>query len=205
VTIHRIEYRRASHAHAGALIPTSFAAPETVWLAGRVALCIAIACLFVAVAVHTWFAAAARRSLAYPFTGIPPRFAEAASIFANNLRVAAALAGLLLIAQSARCNAPSAEPGPIHTTIQRFGEALLGTVFAVNVIVIGVSFGAYGMRMLRAAMPHGPVELAAYSLSLAVYLRGRRRRLPVGHILAYEALCVVLLALAAALETFVTV
>ena len=27
-------------------------------------------------------------------------------------------------------------------------------------------------------LPHGPVELAAYSLALALYLQGRRRALP---------------------------
>ena len=46
------------------------------------------------------------------------------------------------------------------------GEALLAAAVAANVIVVGASFGAYGTRMLRAALPHGPVELAAYSLAL---------------------------------------
>ena len=76
---------------------------------------------------------------------------------------------------------------------------------AANVIVIGASFGAYGTRMVRAALPHGPVELAAYSLALALYIQGRRRQLPVRHILAVAALSTSALAAAALLETFVNV
>ena len=32
--------------------------------------------------------------------------------------------------------------------------------------------------MVRAMLPHGPVEVAAYSLALALYLQGRSRPLP---------------------------
>ena len=70
-------------------------------------------------------------------------------------------------------------------------------------IVVGASFGAYGTRMVRAALPHGPVELAAYSLALALYLQGRTRPLPIRHVLAVAALSVSVLALSAVLETFV--
>ena len=82
-------------------------------------------------------------------------------------------------------------------------EALLGAAVAANLIVVGASFGAYGTRMLRAALPHGPVELAAYSLALALYRQGRTRALPARHMLAVVALSVATLALAAVLETYV--
>ena len=201
----RIDLHWATHADPEALVPAWCGTPETIRLAGRVAASLTVASVLIAVVVRTWFAAAARRWLAYPFTGIPPRFGEAASIFGHNLRALTAVAGLLLIAQSPHCNMASSKPGAVHTSLQRLGEAVLGTGVAVNVSVIGASFGAYGTRMLRAAIPHGPVELAAYSLSLALYLRGRRHPLPVRHILTLEGLSVALLAVAAALETFVTV
>ena len=57
-------------------------------------------------------------------------------------------------------------------TARRLGEVLLGGAIAANLIIVGASFGAYGTRMLRAALPHGPVELAAYSLALALYRQG---------------------------------
>jgi Stage II sporulation protein M len=186
--------------------PAPVAGPSiaaTVSLAGRVAVALTIACGVIALVVHAWFGAAARRWLAFPFAGIPARPGEAASIFIHNLRVLAAVGGLLLIAQSAYWTAGAAQPGRLHGTLRRLGEALLGAAVAANVIVIGASFGAYGTRMLRAALPHGPLELAAYSLALALYLQGRRRPFPARRLLAVMALSVSTLALAAVLETYV--
>ena len=160
---------------------SAVAAPSmagTVALRARVAAALTIACGVIALAVHVWFAAAARRWLAFPFAGIPARPGEAASIFIHNLRALAAVGGLLLIAQSAYWTAGTAQPGPLHGTLRRLGEALLGAAVTANLIVIGASFGAYGTRMLRAALPHGPVELAAYSLALSLYLQGSQAAAP---------------------------
>ena len=160
----------------------------------------------IALAVHVWFAAAARRWLAFPFTGIPARPSEAASIFIHNLRALAAVGGLLLIAQSAYWTADTARPGPLHRTLRRLGEALLAAAVAANLIVIGASFGAYGTRMLRAALPHGPVELAAYSLALSLYLQGSRAgRSRPGPCSQCWRSASSILALAAVLETYVNV
>ena len=59
--------------------------------------------------------------------------------------------------------------------------------------------------MVRAMLPHGPVELAAYALTLALYLRGRHRILPTRELMTIGATSVLLLAAAAVLETFITV
>ena len=192
--------RRGSRSFAGA---PSLAG--TLRLACGVATILAIACGGIALVVHVWFAAATRRWLAFPFAGIPARPGEAASIFLHNLRALAAVCGLLLIAQSAYWNPRAADPGPLHRIVQRLGEALLGAAVAANVIVVGASFGAYGTRMLRAALPHGPVELAAYSLALSLYLQGRGRPIPARLVLAVLALSVSALAFAAVLETYVNV
>jgi hypothetical protein len=178
---------------------------ETVRLAGCVAATLTIACGVIALVVYLWFAVAARRWLAFPFAGIPARPSTAAIILSRNLRALAAVFGLLLIAQSAYWNAAGAEPGPAHRTLRRLGEALLGAAVGANLVVIGASFGAYGTRMVRAALPHGPVELAAYSLGLSLYLQGRRRPLPARSVVAVLALSVFALALAAFLETYVNV
>ena len=178
---------------------------ETVRLAGCVAATLMIACGVIVLVVHLWFAAAARRWLAFPFAGIPARPSTAAIIFSHNLRALAAVCGLLLIAQSAYWSAAGAEPGPAHRMLRGLGEALLAAAVAANLVVIGASFGAYGTRMVLAALPHGPVELAAYSLALSLYLHGRRRRLPARGIFAVLALSVLTLALAAVLETCVNV
>lgn len=79
--------------------PAPVAGPSiaaTVSLAGRVAVALTIACGAIALVVHAWFGAAARGWLAFPFAGIPARPGEAASIFIHNLRVLAAVGGLLL-------------------------------------------------------------------------------------------------------------
>ena len=186
--------------------PAPVAGPSiaaTVSLAGRVAVALTIACGAIALVVHAWFGPAARGWLAFPFAGIPARPSTAAIIFSHNLRALAAVFGLLLIAQSAYWNAAGAEPGPAHRTLRRLGEALLAAAIAANVIVIGASFGAYGTRMLRAALPHGPLELAAYSLALALYLQVRRRPFPARRLLVVMALSVSTLALGAVLETYV--
>jgi hypothetical protein len=175
----------------------------TVGVAGRVAVGLTVACGVIALAVHVWFAAAARRWLAFPFAGIPARPSEAASIFVHNLRSLAAVGGLLLIAQSAYWTAGAAQPGQLHSTLRRLGEALLAAAVVANLIVIGASFGAYGTRMLRAALPHGPVELASYSLVLSLYLQARRRPLPALPLLVVMALSASMLATAAVLETYV--
>ena len=172
-------------------------------LAGQIAAAITMASAGVALAVHLWFAGAARRWLAFPFTGLPARPAIAASIFLHNLCALAAVGGLLLIAQSRRWTRVGEEPGRARKAIRRTGEVLLGGAVLANVIVVGASLGAYGARMLRAALPHGPAELAAYSLALALYAQGRNRRLPVRHALIVIAISVALLALAAVLETYV--
>lgn len=177
--------------------------PETVRLAGLVAAALTVACGMTALAVHMCFAAAVRRWLAFPFTGIPTTPVEAAGIFMHNLRALGAVGGLVLIAQSAYWTARTAQPGPLHGTLRRLGEALLAAAVAANLIVIGASVGAYGARMLRAALPHGPIELAAYSLALSLYLKARRRPLPAHCVLAAMALSASMLAIAAVLETYV--
>ena len=59
--------------------------------------------------------------------------------------------------------------------MRRLGEALLGAR-SPRTCSWSARLGAYGTRMVRAALPHGPVELAAYALALALYLQGRAAR-----------------------------
>ena len=52
-------------------------------------------------------------------------------------------------------------------------------------------------------LPHGPLELAAFALTLALYLRARQGPLAPRHLAAVAPGCVALLVVAAALETWV--
>ncbi len=98
---------------------------------------------------------------------------------------------------------PAARASPAAATARCCaGEALLAGTIAINVLIVGAGVGAYGDRMARALLPHGPVELGAFAAALALYLQGRRQRLPLRHILTVTVPCLGLLAVAAALETF---
>ena len=177
----------------------------TARLAVRIAGALTGAVLAIGIAVDLASAGSLRRMLAFHFPGVPAQPAAAATVFLHNLHALLAISGALLVAQSPYLVTRAARPGRIHQTLQRTCEALLVGAVAANGIVIGASLGAYGMRMVRAALPHGPVELAAYSLALALYLQGRRRPLPARHVVAVAALSAAALAAAALLETFVDV
>ena len=149
--------------------------------------------------------APARRLLAFQFRGVPAEPAVAATVFVHNLHALLAIGGALLVAQMPFLVGHAAVLGRSQWMLRCACEAALAGGVAANVMVIGVSFGAYGSRMARAALPHGPIELAAYSLALALYFQGRHRALPARHILAVAVLSTALLAAAAVLETFVNV
>jgi hypothetical protein len=157
----------------------------------------------VAGAVRVAMAAPIRGRLGYTFRGVPARPDVAIGIFAHNLRAILGVFGLLLVAQIA--SRATGGSGRVHRATIMVGEGILVGVASANVLVVGAGLGAYGPRMVRAVLPHGPIELAAYSLALGLYLEGRRRALPAAHVAKVAALSLGLLALAAALETFVIV
>jgi hypothetical protein len=182
--------------------PQRSAAHETCRLTVRVVAALLAVIAATGTVIRLVAAAPTRRWLDYPFTGVPARPGEAAVIFAHNGRALFGVFGLLLIAQVALRE--PAGPGSVQHALRSAGESLLAGLIAANVLVVGASLGAYGPRMARAMLPHGPLELAAFALALALYLQGRRRARPVRYLLTTGATSVLLLAAAAALETFVT-
>jgi hypothetical protein len=175
----------------------------TVRLAATVAILTLAGVLIVAALVDVALAGQARVWLGYRFRGLPARPNVAAAILVHNLRAILGVFGLLLIAQVA-ARRPGG-PGRAQRLVLAGGELILAALIAANVLVVGAGLGGYGWRMARAELPHGPVELAAYALALALYLQGRRRALPPSHLAKVVAVSVALLALAAVLETFVDV
>ena len=172
-------------------------------LAATVAILAFAGVLLVAALVDVVVAGQARDWLGYRFPGLAARPNVVVAIFLHNVRAILGVFGLLLIAQIAARRPGGA--GKAQRLILAGGELILAGVIAVNVLVVGAGLGAYGGRMVRAELPHGPVELAAYALALALYLQGRKRTLPGSHIARVVAVSVALLALAAVLETFVNV
>jgi hypothetical protein len=156
--------------------------------------------LLVALVTDVALASQARGWLHYSFPGVPRRLNSALWIFSNNGRELLGVVGLLLIAQIAARGSEGPTRG--QRLVRTGGELLLGGAIAANVLVVGAAVGAYGNRMVRAMLPHGPVEVAAYALALALYLRGRRRPLPAMRLAGTIAASVALVAVAALLETF---
>jgi Stage II sporulation protein M len=156
------------------------------------------ACIVLAGIVAVAAPVQARDWLGFRFPGLAARPAVAVGIFAHNLR---SLSGVFVLLTFARLAPPDGRSARLTV---RLGELILAGAIAANVVTVGAAVGAYRERMVLALLPHGPVELAAYALALALYLQDRRRNLPAAYVAKVAAVCVALLAIAAALETFVS-
>ncbi len=159
------------------------------------------ACLVLAGVVAMAAPVQARGWLGFTFPGLAARPAVAAGILAHNLRSLSGVFVLLILARLA-ARAPDNRSARLGV---RLGEVILAGAITANIVVVAGALGAYRQRMVLALMPHGPVELAAYSLAIALCLQDRRRNLPAAYVAKVAVACVALLAIAAALETFVTV
>ena len=200
--------------HAEAAMPTDASAPTVTAAPAETACSLELARLAIligvlAIAAGTALAAVvavaapaqARDWLRFAFPGVAASPAVAVGIFAHNLR---SLSGVFVLLIFARL-APRAPDKRTAQLTVRLGELLLAGAITANVMVVGAALGAYRERMVLALMPHGPVELAAYSLALALYLTDRRRNLPAACVATAGVVGVALLAIAAALETWVSV
>jgi hypothetical protein len=166
---------------------------------------LAAATVTVAVIVRVGFAGEVRQALGFPFAGIPARPETAATILANNARLLAAVFAAVLIAQSPWLAGPNGRRGLLGSALLACVDTVLVLAVATNALVVGAALGAYGSQMFAAVLPHGPLELAAFAAALALHLQAHRRRLAAHAVLGTAATCLALLALAAALETYVRV
>jgi uncharacterized membrane protein SpoIIM required for sporulation len=145
-----------------------------------------------------------RHALGFDFAGAPRTLTEAASIFAHNTRFLFGIFGLTLLAQTPWMDG-SDRPAPRwQHAIVLLGDLILAAQVLINAGVIGASVGAYGTRMLSVLLPHGPLEVAAFSLALTLYLAARRGPVQPRRALTLAALSVATLAVAAVLETYLT-
>ena len=193
-----------------ATAPTASAAPETPARLqrrelARLAILIGVvaiaACMVLAGVVAMAAPVQARGWLGFTFPGVAARPAVAVGIFAHNLR---SLSGVFVLLIFARLAARAPDKRSARLAV-RLGEVILAGAITANIAVVAAALGAYQQRMVLALMPHGPVELAAYSLAIALYLQDRRRNLPAAYVAKAGATCVALLAIAAVLETWVSV
>ena len=160
--------------------------------------------MLVAGAVRVAMGAPVRERLGYTFRGVPARPDVAIGIFAHNLRAILGVFGLLLVAQIA--SRATGGAGRAQRVTIMVGEGILAGVASANVLVVGAALGA----LRPADGPSGAAPWADRARRLLARARSLPRRAgdepcPAAHVAKVAAISVALLALAAALETFVTV
>jgi len=163
-------------------------------IAADAAVCAAAAVLVIAAAATmvalTGLEDAARRALRFDFAGVQRTPGEALQIVIHNARFAA---GTLLVAIAAPRLA-----GPARLVV----DLMLTSLLAVNAGLVGVALGAYGGRVAAAIALHLPLEFTALSLAGGAYLQASKQPLGTRALACVAALCTLLLACAATLETY---
>lgn len=154
-----------------------------------------------AMAVHFLAAERARATLDFGFAGVPHTFGTAAGIFANNARVLAAILVACLAVQVGRGLTEPAFARTVGQAIAVICDATLLVLCCLQIVVIGAAYGAYGLQTVRATVLHGPFELAAFSIGLALYLSARCEPLCWRRFVSTSASALALLAAGAVLET----
>lgn len=140
-----------------------------------------------------------------PFPELPKTLGEAGSILLHNGRILLAAVGAAL-AVNAPWLSRAGEPLPRGwgwKSTRALCDVVLVLGVARNLLTVGVGLAAYRERMALAILPHGPVELAAFSCGLALYLLARRGPVEWRFWLTLVAGGGLLLGVAALLEVFV--
>lgn len=109
-------------------------------------------------------------ALHFGFAHVPRLPSQALAIFLNNLPL---LCVPLLMAANVHARMV------IHSRgWRRIYTSLCDLVAIVPLVhaglVVGQGVGQYGVRMVAAMLPSGPVEIAAFALATAVYIQSRR-------------------------------
>jgi hypothetical protein len=154
-------------------------------VAGALALVGLVALSVTALDADRW----ARTQLVLNFDESPRQPGAAVNVATANLRLAAAT----LIAAWAVRQCPR---------LGLFLDVALGLVAALNLAIVGLALGGYGVRLLGSVALHGPVELAAFALCGSAYLAARQRALTGRRLATAGGLAAALLALAAITETY---
>jgi hypothetical protein len=136
----------------------------------------------------------------------PPRatLGTAADTFASNAALALVAVGAAvgLAALAAARVSEQWRTRQLFCVTRLWADLALGVLWAANVAVVGAGLGAYGERFVRALLPHGPIELAGFAVSLGAYLEARAGRAGIPVLTWVGVVAIVLLAIAAPLETW---
>ncbi|HET6507068.1 MAG TPA: hypothetical protein VFG42_09775 [Baekduia sp.] len=155
---------------------------------------VAIGCVALVVALAG--ADAAREALGLTFPGLPRTLGSAEEVFAANARLLGVTAIAAAVATLLR---GTGWAGRVPVALCDLALAL---GCALHVLLVGAALGGYGAKALAYILPHGPVELAGFSIGLALYAEARVGRLTARAAVGPVVLAIALLAVAAGLEVF---
>jgi hypothetical protein len=170
--------------------------------AARVAAALIGVAAVTALVVDLFAAQEARHFLGFTFAGVPRRWSKSVSIFAGNARVLMGVLVASAIVHLARRSTNTAPERILARTVTVVCDTALAAETGFNVLLVGAAFGAYGRRGLDAMLPHGPLELTAYSLALSAYLAARRGTLTRRRLIGTAAVGLAALAVGSVLEVF---
>jgi hypothetical protein len=134
----------------------------------------------------------ARRALRFGFGGVERTPGEALRLAIHNARFAA---GTLLCAIAAP---------RLAARVRLLVDLMLASLLAFNAGLVGVALGAYGLRVAAATALHLPLEFTALSLAGGAYMSTSKQPLGARALAYVAAVCALLLAGAATLETYVS-
>ena len=140
--------------------------------------------------------------LGFTFPGLRPSLTTATSVFLNNARLALVLFAFALVMSLGGTRGRS-DPDVLARVACALMDAIVAAVVLLNVALVGASVGAYGARMVRTLLPHGPLEVLAYSIAISAYANARMgRRQHWRDLVLAGGACLVMLAVAAMVETY---
>ena len=171
-----------------------------IWPVARIALVVLVAVLLVAGLVAAVASAQAREVIAYRFPAGTLGWRGVAEVMADNARIALAPIAAAYLVELIRPEIPNRWSG-WRRALRCACDATLSTVVLTNVVIVGASYGAYGLRMARYTLPYGPFELLAFACPLTLYLDARRASPARAKALALCAMAAVLLTASALMES----
>jgi hypothetical protein len=151
------------------------------------------------VLTRLFVAGQARSLLGVHFASIPATSGQAVAIWLHNARSTLGVAVFAVCRPVCR-RLIGEDALRLDRAIVRFCDVIVG-VWAIGYATAGgVLLGAYGTRQLRAFLPEGPVEIAAWVLLVVLYLDLRRGRVTLARAAVRLAGVVGALGVAAVLE-----
>jgi hypothetical protein len=163
-----------------------------------------VAIILVAVGVHLVAARPARTILAFGFPGVAPTPGSVVSIFVSNASfVVVAVIATLALGAARRGHERGQTTRRAVLAYTLFFDIILAAPALSTVVMVGGGVGAYGGRMIRDVVPHGPIELLGFAAAWSVYLSARKRRIERRSAAVTFGVALAVLAVAATAETYI--